>query len=112
MVLMELICREFHPDLSGVLAEYRKRRTRSLGQRLEQCRTGIRFPYQNGLGTSIPELGAGIYFDESNDVMSGGKNVSCFECTTIQDQHGIVITRQRRYNHLLQKSEIQSMRLR
>ena len=47
--------------------------------------------YQNGLGATLPELGAGFYFDESNDVMSGGKNSTCFECTSIEDQHGFVV---------------------
>ena len=47
--------------------------------------------YRNGIGAALPELGAGIYFDESNDVMSGGKNASCLECTSIEDQHGIVV---------------------
>ena len=44
----------------------------------------------NGLGAATPEAGAGLYFDEANDVMSGGKNVSCFTCISSGDQHGIV----------------------
>ena len=44
----------------------------------------------NGLGATSPEDGAGIYFDEANDVMSGGKNVSCSTCISTGDQHGIV----------------------
>ena len=45
----------------------------------------------NGIGWSTPESGAGIYFHEANDVMSGGKNVSCFTCISIGDQHGVVV---------------------
>lgn len=44
----------------------------------------------NGLSAGNPEAGAGIYFDEANDVMSGGKNVSCHNCFSYGDQHGIV----------------------
>ena len=44
----------------------------------------------NGLGSGSPENGAGLYFDEANDVMSGGKNVSCFTCISNADQYGIV----------------------
>ena len=44
----------------------------------------------NGIGSSLPETGAGLYFHEANDVMSGGKNVSCFTCISNADQHGIV----------------------
>ncbi len=45
----------------------------------------------NGLGSSDPEDGAGLYFYKSNDVTSSGKNVSCVECTTSGDQHGLVV---------------------
>ena len=44
----------------------------------------------NGIGSSLPESGAGLFFDEANDVMSGGKNVTCFTCISNGDQHGIV----------------------
>jgi hypothetical protein len=44
----------------------------------------------NGIASSQPENGAGIFFDEANDVMSGGKNVSCFTCISNGDQYGIV----------------------
>ena len=45
----------------------------------------------NGIGSSEPEEGAGIYIHKSNYVMSGGKNVSCVECTSSGDQYGIVV---------------------
>ena len=46
---------------------------------------------ENGVGQSDSEDGAGIFFHDSNTVMSGGKNVSCFVCSSIGDQHGILI---------------------
>jgi len=42
----------------------------------------------NGIGSSNA---AGFYFQESNYVMSGGKNVSCHTCTSDGDQRGIVV---------------------
>ena len=81
--------REFHPDLSGVLSIGNAGHGVSVRDSSNVDLSYVS-TYQNGLGSPLPELGAGIYFDESNDVMSGGKNVTCFECTSIQDQHGIV----------------------
>ena len=46
---------------------------------------------ENGFDQSDSEDGAGIFFHDSNTVMSGGKNVSCFVCSSIGDQHGILI---------------------
>ncbi len=82
--------REFHPAISGILSTGNTGHGVSIRDS-SNVELAYVSTYQNGLGTSIPELGAGIYFDESNDVMSGGKNVTCFECSSIQDQHGIVI---------------------
>ena len=45
----------------------------------------------NGIGGTIPEQSAGMYFFKSNYVMSNGKNVSCIECSSTGDQHGVVI---------------------
>ena len=42
----------------------------------------------NGIGTSDA---AGFYFQESNYVMSGEKNVSCHTCSSDGDQRGIVV---------------------
>ena len=39
----------------------------------------------------FPSSGSGIYFEESNDVVSAGKNVSCMNCSSSHDQHGVVI---------------------
>ncbi len=82
--------REFHPDISGVLSVGNTGHGVSVRDS-SNVELAYVSTYQNGLGVSLPELGAGIYFEESNDVMSGGKNVTCFECTSIQDQHGIVV---------------------
>ena len=82
--------REFHPAISGILSTGNTGHGVSIRDS-SNVELAYVSTYQNGLGTSNPELGAGIYFDESNDVMSGGKNVTCFECSSIQDQHGIVI---------------------
>ena len=82
--------REFHPAISGILSVGNSGHGVSVRDS-SNVELAYVSTYQNGLGTSTPELGAGIYFEESNDVMSGGKNVSCFECSSIQDQHGIVI---------------------
>ena len=82
--------REFHPAISGILSVGNSGHGVSVRDS-SNVELAYVSTYQNGLGTSSPELGAGIYFEESNDVMSGGKNVSCFECSSIQDQHGIVI---------------------
>tara|TARA_B100000029_G_scaffold424572_1_gene432458 strand:+ start:15919 stop:20544 length:4626 start_codon:yes stop_codon:yes gene_type:complete len=82
--------REFHPDLSGVLSIGNAGHGVSVRDS-SNVELAYVSTYQNGLGATLPELGAGIYLDESNDVMSGGKNVTCFECTSIQDQHGIVV---------------------
>jgi hypothetical protein len=47
--------------------------------------------FQNGIGQNNSKDGSGIFFHESNTVMSGGKNVSCHTCSSINDQHGISI---------------------
>ena len=47
--------------------------------------------FQNGIGQNNPEDGSGIFFHESNTVMSGGKNVSCYSCSSINNQHGIFV---------------------
>jgi len=42
----------------------------------------------NGIGS---QNAAGFYFQDSNYVMSGGKNVSCHSCSSDGDQRGIVV---------------------
>ena len=53
---------------------------------LEQVHTS-----NNGIGSISASSGSGIYFEESNDVVSSGKNVSCTSCSTSNDQYGLVI---------------------
>ena len=82
--------REFHPDFSVILSMDNDGHGVSVRDS-SNVELSYVTTYRNGIGAALPELGAGIYFDESNDVMSGGKNASCFECTSIEDQHGIVV---------------------
>ncbi len=82
--------REFHPDLFLVLSRNNTGHGISVidssNVELEQVHTST-----NGLGSLVPSTGSGIYFEESNDVVSAGKNVSCTYCSSTQDQHGVVI---------------------
>ena len=82
--------REFHPDFSVILSMDNDGHGVSVRDS-SNVELSYVTTYRNGIGAALPELGAGIYFDESNDVMSGGKNASCLECTSIEDQHGIVV---------------------
>ncbi|MDP6905880.1 MAG: hypothetical protein QF440_00495 [Candidatus Thalassarchaeaceae archaeon] len=42
----------------------------------------------NGNSALITDLGFGLYFEKSNDLMSGSKNVSCTRCSSTQDASG------------------------
>ena len=82
--------REFHPDLFLVTSHNNSGHGVSVidssNVELEQIHTS-----SNGIGTLFPSSGSGIYFEESNDVVSAGKNVSCMNCSSSHDQHGVVI---------------------
>ncbi|MED5273461.1 MAG: right-handed parallel beta-helix repeat-containing protein [Candidatus Thermoplasmatota archaeon] len=82
--------REFHPDLFLVLSKNNTGHGVSIRDssnvELEQVHT-----YRNGLGAISGSLGSGIYFHESNDVTSSGKNVSCDTCSSTEDQFGLVV---------------------
>jgi len=82
--------REFHPDLFLVLSKNNTGHGVSIRDssnvELEQVHT-----FRNGLGAISESLGSGIYFHESNDVSSSGKNVSCIACSSTEDQFGIVV---------------------
>ena len=82
--------REFHPDLFLVTSHNNSGNGVSVidssNVELEQVHTS-----NNGIGSISASSGAGIYFEESNDVVSAGKNVSCTDCSTSQDQFGLVI---------------------
>ena len=82
--------REFHPDLFSVISHNNSGNGVSVidssNVELEQVHTS-----NNGIGSISSSSGSGIYFEESNDVVSAGKNVSCTDCSTTQDQFGLVI---------------------
>ncbi|DAC45518.1 MAG TPA: hypothetical protein HA315_00060, partial [Candidatus Thalassarchaeaceae archaeon] len=82
--------REFHPDLFLVTSHNNTGNGVSVidssNVELEQVHTS-----NNGIGSISASSGSGIYFEESNDVVSSGKNVSCTSCSTSNDQYGLVI---------------------
>ena len=82
--------REFHPELFLVLSKNNTGHGVSIREssnvELEHVHT-----YRNGLGAISESLGSGIYFYESNDVSSAGKNVSCVTCSSTEDQFGLVV---------------------
>ena len=63
--------REFHPDFSVILSMDNDGHGVSVRDS-SNVELSYVTTYRNGIGAALPELGAGIYFDESNDVMSGG----------------------------------------
>ena len=82
--------REFHPDVNAILS------MNNTGHGLSvRDSSNVELEYVvtsgNGVGSLSPNLGSGFYFDESNDVVSGGKNVSCHICTSIDDNYGVTI---------------------
>jgi len=85
-----VIFTEFHPRVDHLVSEDNSEHGVAV---LDSSNVELSFvtTSQNGIGTSLPEEGAGLYFKESNYVMSGGKNVTCLECSSNSDQHGIVI---------------------
>jgi len=81
---------EFHPRVENLFSQGNSRHGVSV---IDSSNVELSYlsTTGNGLGSSEPEDGAGIFFRESNYVMSGGKNVSCIDCSSTADQHGIVI---------------------
>tara|TARA_B100000676_G_C18089667_1_gene858407 strand:- start:51 stop:4715 length:4665 start_codon:yes stop_codon:yes gene_type:complete len=81
--------REFHPDISII----RSRNNADHGVSVRDS-SNVELEYietmNNGIGATMPQYGSGIWFDEANDIMSGGKNVTCYNCFSINDQYGIV----------------------
>ncbi len=82
--------REFHPDVNAILS------MNNTGHGLSiRDSSNVELEYVvtsgNGVGSLSGNLGSGFYFDESNDVVSGGKNVSCYICTSIDDNYGVTI---------------------
>jgi len=82
--------REFHPDVNAVLSMNNAGHGVSI-----RDSSNVELEYivtsGNGIGSFSANFGSGFYFVESNDVMSGGKNVSCFMCTSINDEYGVTV---------------------
>jgi hypothetical protein len=78
---------EFHPKVENIVSEENTGNgvsvTDSSNVELSNVHTS-----GNGIGSSDA---AGLYFQGSNYVMSGGKNVSCNSCSSNGDQRGIVV---------------------
>ena len=82
--------REFHPDVNTIQSMNNTGHGVSI-----RDSSNVELEYivtsGNGVGSLSANLGSGFYFDESNDVVSGGKNVSCYVCTSIDDNYGITV---------------------
>jgi hypothetical protein len=82
--------REFHPDVNAIQSMNNSGHGVSV-----RDSSNVELEYivtsGNGVGSLSANLGSGFYFDESNDVVSGGKNVSCYVCTSIDDNYGITV---------------------
>ena len=79
---------EFHPRVEHLVSERNEGHGVSV---IDSSNVELSFVHTSGNGIGSPGS-AGIYFRESNYVMSGGKNVSCHSCTSDGDQRGIVVT--------------------
>ena len=82
--------REFHPEVNAVLS------MNNTGHGISvKDSSNVALEYivtsGNGIGSLSANLGSGFYFEESNDVVSSGKNVSCYMCTSIGDENGVTI---------------------
>ncbi len=77
---------EFHPRVEQILSEGNNGHGVSV---IDSSNVELSSVHTSGNGIGVLD-GAGIYFRDSNYVMSGGKNVSCHTCTSQGDQRGIV----------------------
>ena len=82
--------REFHPDVNAIQSLNNSGHGVSI-----KDSSNVELEYVvtsgNGMDSLSANLGSGFYFEESNDVVSGGKNVSCYMCTSINDKYGVTI---------------------
>ena len=78
---------EFHPRVEYLLSEENVGSGVSVS---DSSNVELSFVHTSGNGIGSSES-AGLYFRESNYVMSGGKNVTCYSCSSDGDQRGIVI---------------------
>ena len=90
MVLVELIFREFHPDVNAVQSFNNSGHGVSV-----RDSSNVELEYivtsGNGINSLSSSFGSGFYFEESNDVVSGGKNVSCYMCSSFNDEWGVTV---------------------
>ena len=82
--------REFHPDVNAVHS------FNNTGHGISvKDSSNVELEYivtsGNGINSLSSSLGSGFYFEESNDVVSGGKNVSCYMCSSFNDEWGVTV---------------------
>ena len=82
--------REFHPDVNAVHS------FNNTGHGISvKDSSNVELEYivtsGNGINSLSSILGSGFYFEESNDVVSGGKNVSCYMCSSFNDEWGFTV---------------------
>ncbi len=82
--------REFHPDVNAVQS------FNNTGHGISvKDSSNVELEYivtsGNGINSLSSSLGSGFYFEESNDVVSGGKNVSCYMCSSFNDEWGVTV---------------------
>ena len=78
---------ESHPDVTGIEVSNNGQN----GLRVYDASNVELFDLissNNGAQAVIPSDGVGLYFEKSNDLMSGTKNVSCTNCSSINDAWG------------------------
>ncbi len=82
--------REFHPQISNIET------TNNQGHGISvRDSSNVELSYilssGNGFDGDSFSIGAGYYFEEANDVISSGKNVSCYECSSIGNEYGVIV---------------------
>ena len=82
--------REFHPDVNAVQSFNNSGHGVSV-----RDSSNVELEYivtsGNGINSLSSSFGSGFYFEESNDVVSGGKNVSCYMCSSFNDEWGVTV---------------------
>ena len=82
--------REFHPDVNAVQSFNNSGHGVSV-----RDSSNVELEYivtsGNGINSLSSSFGSGFYFEESNDVVSGGKNVSCYMCSSFNDKWGVTV---------------------
>ena len=82
--------REFHPDVNAIQSFNNSGHGVSV-----RDSSNVELEYivtsGNGINSLSSSFGSGFYFEESNDVVSGGKNVSCYMCSSFNDEWGVTV---------------------